>query len=779
MDILVLLKANIRKKKGTFLCIVLLTVIIVALMLAALSVRENFDRAVERAYAATDSGDIAAFIKEHALTDSLRESVENHELVERVKYLDAICADSARVGDKRDGNGWYLMELREGIFLYNEKLDGFQEEIPELKEGEIYLPLGIKSKMGCAEGDTLTLQCLDGEHSFCIRGFVQEPVTGSENMGWKQVFISGEDFNKILENCGDQKDEAGMQLMLIYKAKDCGLSDMKFQRQLNLDTKIIAKAHGSLTKQQSVNYTGLLQNMFAYVLLVFGGFLFVIVLIVMSHSISSELETDYVNLGILKSQGFTRGRIRVVLALQYLLAEFLGIVAGCILAYPLERGFCLTMIGNTGILPVSGVSVPKSAAVVGVIIVFTVVMIYLRTGKIGKISPIRAIAGGREEIWFDSRIHLPVSKRLLTLSLSFRQFTSSKKRYVGTIFIAAILMFFLLSAQLIGNLMTSRNALSAMGMDIGDVEVVWKDETQKGERAKEIEDFADSVTEVEKKYFASVVYMSVNGENLRGSCYQYPEYIHPILKGRAPLYDNEIVITEMVADALETGMGDEVTVAYRDEEVHYLVSGIYQSGSDSGMTFALSMEGAKRLGIDHVSYMDFSLADPSESEALASAIEKEFGDLVEAETFTLNVYLGDSVQQGVLAIQILIYGLSVLFILLVVRMVCAKNFVQERTDIGIYKAIGFTVGKLRLQFALRFLVVALIGAALGTILSVLFSAPLLGAFLSMIGLSTVSTEYTAATILLPVAVMGICFFVFAWLSARRVKKVEVRELIVE
>ena len=49
----------------------------------------------------------------------------------------------------------------------------------------------------------------------------------------------------------------------------------------------------------------------------------------------------------------------------------------------------------------------------------------------------------------------------------------------------------------------------------------------------------------------------------------------------------------------------------------------------------------------------------------------------------------------------------------------------------------------------------------------------------MIGFSKVNVEFTFFTILIPILIMGVCFFLFAYMSARRIKRVSVRELIVE
>ena len=47
--------------------------------------------------------------------------------------------------------------------------------------------------------------------------------------------------------------------------------------------------------------------------------------------------------------------------------------------------------------------------------------------------------------------------------------------------------------------------------------------------------------------------------------------------------------------------------------------------------------------------------------------------------------------------------------MVVIHMVCSKAFLRGRRDVGIYKALGFTSGKLQLQFVVRFFIVAALG----------------------------------------------------------------------
>ena len=126
-----------------------------------------------------------------------------------------------------------------------------------------------------------------------------------------------------------------------------------------------------------------------------------------------------------------------------------------------------------------------------------------------------------------------------------------------------------------------------------------------------------------------------------------------------------------------------------------------------------------------------------------------------------------------------IYIFSVLFALVVVVMVCNKTFIQERNDIGIYKALGFTAVNLRIQFAVRFFVVALAGSLLGSILSMYFSGRLLNTLLRNMGITSFAVQFTPITFFVPIMSICLCFLLFAYLAARKVKKVEARELVME
>lgn len=778
MEIWTMLKANIKHKKGTFISIVIMMIIISMSLTAIISVKDNADKSVENAMEQVDAGAVTLFMKHSDLSKELMDSVKNHEMVEKVEQYHAICTEQAEANGNEDNNHWYVQKQRKEYRILNENLNGYAKETPTLEKGEIYVPQGVLTKLNCKVGDAIKLTTISGVHRFTIKGAVVEPVNGASVIGLKQVFISDEDFEQIyakVEKAETEEICGLIQIIQVYKSDDCNKKDSEFKRQVNLDTGIIDYAQGSLTKTQSIHYTNLFPEIIFSILLVFIGLLLVIVLIVIRHSISTGIEMDYVNLGILKAQGFTQGKIRLLFLLQYLFAECIGVVIGMTLAVPLTKTLGSVFQSITAIPAASAISVGTCLLLIGLLLLISVVFIFVTTRKVSTISPVRAISGGHSEIYFDSRIKAPICKKGLMSTLALRQFTANGRRYIGTIFIVSLLVFFMMTIMILGNVVNSKSAAESMGVIYSECDITFKENPDEQTLAK-VEKAIEKYSKIEKKYYCNALYLSVNGGEVYCLIYKNPDVLQT-LKGRAPLYDNEIVITEILAEELGVEMGDIVTVSQKDKKSEYIISGIFQCMNDTGLCFSMSGDGAKKLGINDTWWGCYSLSNPEQAEKIVKELNREFSDVLEAEK--AEVALDDTFQIAIDAMKAVIYIFSIVFALVVVTMVCAKTFMKEKKDIGIFKAIGFTSVQLRLQFAIRFLIVAIIGSALGAVLSVLFSGKMLNVLLRGMGITHMVVSFTAVTFFVPIVLVCGCFFVFAFLVSRKIKKVETRMLVTE
>lgn len=781
MEILTLIKANIRRKKGSFVSVILLTLIITMSVTTILSIKESASKGINNAHEICDTSDLLVMYSSDNLTDDLVEKIKSDDRVKRVDIADSILTEKATIGNEDNSNTMFITRYDENIRLLKSDLNGIAENTPELQKGGIYVPQGLLTVLHGKVGEKISIETLDGEHEFIVKGILLEPTIGASVIGYKTLCISDEDFSEIAASVSEAEteDKHGLgKILEICKADDCTLTNGQFRRQLNLDTDVTNMAIGSLTKDMSMHYTILFPEIISSVLIVFVMFLLVIVVIVTVHSISVEIETNYVTFGVLKAQGFNKNKIRVLFLCQYLLAEMIGAVLGISLSIPLIKLTSNIFVTITAIPAVTSVPAGIIALILAALFGMSAVSIFFVTMKINKISPVRAISGAKKEIYFDSIMNVPISKKFLSPSLALRQFTSAKRRYAGTLVIVAILVFFMMTITQLANALNSKSALESMGVVVSEVDVSPKKKLSDNDY-KMIENEIERFSKIKKAYYINASYFSFDGEEMYCSAYKDPSVI-PVLKGRSPIYDNEIAVSPILLDEFNLKIGDEVTIGWRDKKEKYIISGTVPLMSDTGRAFIMSYAASEKIGYDANLWGCYSLEngdDESLNEKIVDTLNEKFGDIIEAEVS--GELVDDTYNIAIGAMQMIIYVFSVLFAFVVTHMVCSKAFIQERTDIGIYKAIGFTSKNLRFQFAVRFLIVSILGSAAGALLSVLFSGKLLSGLLCSIGITRFAVDFTAFSFAAPIVLICVCFFVFAYLVSRKIKSIAVRELVVE
>lgn len=783
MEILTILKANIRHKKGSFVSIILLMTVISMALTAILSVQDNIYDGITEAHEWLNTGNITCMIDKNKLSDQLLAEIENHELVGDVKCVDVIPGEKITYDNEEySNNPVYIQTVKPGSRLFNEDGNGYLKETPALGQGEIYIAQGMRTNLSCEIGDTITITTYSLDYDFKIAGIIEDPLMGASVIGWKNAYISDEDFERIyseVEGLAEPEEDICTVItqLAIYKAKGCDETDAQFARQLNLDTGFSDMSYGVLTRDKSIDYTYLFPKIIGSILLVFVLLLLIAVVVIMCHSVSTGIEMEYTTLGVMKSQGFTKGRIRLILAAQYLIAQAAGAIIGVIPAVPVCRSLGNIFYPITAIIPLRRISIAKcSLIILGMLLVSGLCILFI-TRKIAEISPVRAISGGKREIYFDSRIKAPISKRALSASLAFRQFTSNKRQYIGVIAIVSLLVFFMMTMMVLANVISATSAWKSMGILYSDITLTFTENVEDAELT-EIENMIREYSAIEDAFHRDGnYYCSIDGEEIMACPYGQPEEIPAVSKGRAPLYDNEIVITEIAADNLGLEIGDKVTIGYREKKAEYVITGLNQYMNDAGNNISMAMAAAGKLWKPSIWYAGYTLSDRSVGQEIVDVLNETYGDILTAEYE--EELMEETYQLAIYAMTAVVYSFSAIFVVVVVHMVCSKAFLRERRDIGIYKALGFTSHKLRSQFAVRFLIVALIGSAIGSGLAVAFSGNMLSSILRAIGISEFAVTFRATTFAVPITMVSLCFCLFAYMASSKIKKVEVKELVVE
>ena len=818
MEVFTILRRDILRKKGIFICITLLTILIVAAFLSILGVGAEFKRGLDNLKSELKSPNILSYTYSTYYDSELKTKIENVEGVDYVIELESLTSVNNARRIKHNGNiirgkdsNTYLIESfsdnKDNIKLYNLECNKYEDNLIELKKGEIYLPLGLKSKLGCEVGDiyiddfgVYPTEGADGktvytskEYEFVIKGFVASPMLGSNVIGWKEVFISDEDFNELKElsiegtkviNDNHLSSQENYSLVdIVYKIYSNGtLKDYELLRKVNAETKLTNFAEGTITASESSEYTGMYITIIGGVLVGFVITLLIINLIVISSSVSGEIETDYKKLGILKALGFTNFKIGLIISLLYLFAEAIGFILGIILSIFLKKYLGNIFVPITACLPYNYISIINVLIIFGIIAATSILFITIKLLKLRKVSPIKAINGTTSDIYFPSRFNTPISKRFLSLSISIKQLLTSPIRYLSIVFVTALLSFFMLTSIRMSNFTKSENVYKVMGEPISDIAVSAYSSNQfTYEMMDEIKEVALKYSEIDFMVVRCSTYVSLNEDTILANVNMNPKETLGIYKGRYPKYDNEFITTKNICDRYNLKIGDKVNLSSKSGSNEYILVGVYQNTSDTGKNIGLSYEGATKLD-DTIKlyYMNLQLKDKSKVDNVINALKDISNDRFRVID-SRNVEIPELNEYRIISdiICIIILAFAVIFALVSVRLLTVKTFNQERLDLGIYKAQGFNVFNLRNTMSLRFMIASILGIIIGIILSLLFSNQLLGLMLSNLGMNIMNSTNSILDYILVIVLGAIVAYIGAFIASRRIKRISTRELVVE
>lgn len=783
MRYLTLVKANIKRQKGSFIGILLLIFIITVSLCAVLTIWNNAHAYEAEQFERLGYGDVASWVPDICDVDALIEQLLEDRTVEKVERQQVIMASYQVNGKSMENNGEITAYGQEyDYYIYNESLTGIEDAPEMLQEGEIYVPPFFRVLADARIGDEVTI-LLAGEQdavTFTIKGFFEDPISGSSVMGIKTMLVNEADMERLAERCREAGEDATawpVSILHIYKKAESILTVADFQSQLNEKTDLGSYAAMTYSKSAMMGFMLILQNLFSGFLLVFVIVLLVVAVIVIGHSICSSIEQDYVDMGILKAIGFTKGDLRFSQMLQYLAAVVAGIAFGIPVSALAVAVINKIIVVATGVMISGELPAGLCMLVLGAVFLLLAGFICFQTAKIGKITPIRAIRQGADDVYFKSRFTAPVRKNGLGFWLAVRQLVSGKKQYISAGIVTVLLVFFLSLSGRIAAWMGEdgkgiRDSFSMAPYDLGV-------QCQNDRMQQEIDGLVASKSEIVYVFEAKIDRAALNGIGYVMNVISEPEYYN-MVEGRTCRYDNELVVTESVAEELGIGIGETVEVTYLDKSADFIVSGIYQCANDMGANFGISREAFYRLGGNEDEgrfYTYYRFKDFSQEQAIADTLRDTYGESVWLDE---NTWSGtDSMVLAMQALEILMYVITVIFILVVVSMNGSKILYKEQRDLGIYKSLGFASGQLRTAFALRFAIVAAVGSVAGTAFSAWLTDSIVSVFLKFCGISRFTSELTVVQMILPGLAVTMIFFVFAYLAAGKIKRVEPGILIVE
>ena len=774
MEIRTLLKSNINSHRGSILGVFILILLVSLSLGTVLTVWNNSSRYVDSEMNRLGYGDITAWVSGLSQTAPLAEEISTLDEVQSVGVQSLIFSEY-EIGDQESDSEGQLITYDPAHYPYKffaDDLSGYREAPAEIVSGEVYASASAASMFGVQVGDSITFPIArsGGDMSFTVAGFYEDPFMGSSMIGMKGFLINGQDHEEIIgmieESGADSLAREGFMLH-ISQVYGSALTAAQFNALLNENTSLTSYVEFTHSRESISGFMLTLQNVFTSLLLAFVAILLLASMAVLSHSIGSTIEQDYKNMGILKTMGFTSGKLRKIQLLQYFITTLYGMGVGLLLSIPAAGLICTMTVTATGLLIPSALPASICLTALAAILLLLMGFVWFRTGTIRRISPVNAIRGTWKKSQESKRAAFPIQKKGLPFWLALRQLLSGRRRYMGACLAAVLLVFF---ASLIGrvNAWLGPNGEGLMdAFNPSDLHIAAQPMRETATR--QVEQTIESYTSIIDSYDLAMPSVSVNGVDMTANVISEPERFH-LLSGQTCREADEVVLTEFVAADLGVSVGDSIIVAGALGSGEYVVSGIYQCANDMGMNIGMNREGYDRIGEESPSIWctHYFWADLSLKPEIMQALQDTYGG---------DVYLHENSWPGLAgilsamqALMIFLYAMVILFVL-VVTLLTAGNLLQaEQRDLSIYRAMGFSSGQLRCSFALRFGMIALLGSTLGTILSAFLTDSLVAMLMRMEGISNFSSQPDIFTAVLPGIVVIVLFLLFAYSAAGKIGK---------
>ena len=782
MEKKILLKANIKRHKGTLCGIFILTFLAAAAFGTVMTIWFNSGQYIQSELDRTGFGTLTAWVANLPQTNDLQEDIRALDGIGRVETQPLIYTDYTANGVESDSEGQLISYIpaENRYRFFTDDLSGYTNPPESILPGEVYVSPSMVSMFGIGIGDEITYPIARAGKNLIltVKGFYEDVMMGSSMIGMKGFLISETDRQAALDIIGTAGIDALARdgaMIHIFPKEEGSLTVSELNSLLNGQTALAQYSESVHSKETIAGFMLILQNAFSGLLAAFALVLLFVVLVVLSHSISSAVASDFVNMGILETIGITAIQLRLLQLAQYFIPVVLGLFSGFLLSVPLGG-----IVANVTLMT-TGVRIPTAPPVLWMMAAFILIalllagFIFMRTRQIRRITPMKAIRG--ETDGAVRPINTPAAfGNGLPFRLAFRQLVSAKGRYAGVFVVALLLVFF---ASLVGRMDSwlgadGKGMMDAFNPADHDIGVQsFGDLTR-----EEFERIILQYTDITDTYALAMPTAALNGISYTANVIDEPDRFH-ILEGRTCTAENEIVITESIAADFEIGIDDTVTVRGDAGSGEYIVSGIYSCANDMGGNFGMNCEGYLQIGQDYPNLwcLHYFLADSSQKEVIADALENTYGGDVHVHENTWPGLFG--IISAMRALLLFMYALVIVFILIVTVMTSSKILSAEQRDLGIYKAIGFSSAGLQCTFSLRFAIVSFFGGLVGTALAAVLTDPLVGSMMKLAGISNFSSNPGLFAAFLPMTVVIVLFTVFGWLSAVKIRKVPLAVLTVE
>ncbi|MBE5863248.1 MAG: ABC transporter permease [Lachnospiraceae bacterium] len=841
MKILRLSFFNIKRRKREAAILILLTAIAMMLMSVAIINYGKAYSLLEQAFEESESKTYAFVFTEKNYRTEFGELIETDPRVMNASQFELLRADdnAATTCRQKDGsiiNLYVSFVTEEGERKYSSFLKETtlsEEEIRRL-EHPIWMPQYVQLDMGYRPGEEISLTLRNREFSFQIAGFYETGLFSSAYQSFKCV-ISETDFEEVAATLG-------RNVCIAFDLKEGTIHNdaeaESFEAEL---TDKMSELAGKRFSPSGFPFDNIYHeastsaDIVRIIMLIVGAMAVIVTLtalFMILHKITGDINDQMEQIGVLEALGYRSAEISKAYVYEYLILGAAGCILGSILTvstnpfmtYVLQvfEGHKTSGSGNLGLMLMP-------CALLLPLILLTALG---KAGTIKKYPPVIAFRKGIKTHHFGKN-HLPMEKAKgnINARLGMKELLGNQRQNVG-IFLCIVLMgvsvaFCVMIADLFRD--GGKGMTKSAGWENSDLYLIFEDTVNVKDATAEIA----SLPEVRKAIYFKTDNATIKNKSVQALVYK--DFLATenlfVTRGWLPEKDNEIAMKEHLARELGYEIGDTMMVKGAGVEKKFVLTGYSISLFDG---VYVTEEGMSRItppsnvGLicvylkDSVNVADFRKLIEEKygrsNEEILSAGEEE-GSLEERirakaeeqmalliseygiDNANYAIKIGDQMITGgtgkmrIMEVtsfdellgaqlggicrlsQIVSLALAVvvaIIISVILNFLISSTIRRQRKPLGIEKAMGYTTKDIKKQLVMRLMPVIIPGVILGTILSIpMTEFFIIGTF----GQGSLQARYL---LLVPTAILVLLFtYGSAWVSADKVKKVSVTELMTE
>lgn len=775
-------KNNLKKKKSDAVVLTGLITLAALLLYIGISTLSNMDKVVNKAYERTNTADWYMMNSAPAV-ENIGEIFENRsevESFEKTPVYFILQSGFIAKGEKSENDYAFMLapveEERNISRLYSE-YRGI------LSDDEILLPYYMKNLLHVEAGDEFALVLNGHTYDFKVGGFHEDPLFANPmNVSVYKCYITGERAEEIAER------ESVVLPYMECKAKlkegtDSNRFLMEISDEINEKLPEVSQGYNFSFIWTSIRYGDTMTASIGMsIVLVFAVLLIGIALIITRFSIRNFCEMNIKNIGILRASGYKESQLLGSFVMEMFLVSLVGSIVGLCISVLAGNSLGRLMSSIIGLSWNQGFDFKSGLAVMAVCILVTMAVAWHSSRKCVKISILDALRTGITDHNFRKN-YFPMEKshQPLVMNLGLKSIFYAKAKNLGILLIVMLLGFVCcVGFGMYQDFAVDRdNMLKLVGMELGDALYVGEDLEEFG-REVETNPAVEKVL-CEGSENIKLVY---GDKEVSITCdfWNRPDLLENelIIQGRAPEFDNEIMLSVAICEELDIEVGDIVYVKGAGNETDYILCGIDQKINNMGRKALMNNAGAERLnGRSTYSQLCVYGKEGVSDEELVKLLNDAYPQREAAEGKKMSEESLKSINLVLELLCTIFIAVTVFVISLVVFLLLKTKIIREKKNYGIYKALGFTTGQLLMQTVLSSFPVIFLGALLGIIVCDFAAGPLVGIFVRSIGIYQYQISVDGIYKIITVIFITVTALLVAVLTSVRIRKIQPVKLLTE